>query len=580
MSAPGAAAEAGPSRLKSGVVSASQQASRAAQADPVLGEEGEQDDPRAVVGGPARGGPAQGSASAGGQGQGDEGDEEGDDERMDIKLIQSFADKIQHLPSTGDIDGATGRVQITIPKRGEKDFEPLEETVNLQDMMLQRSREALFNALVGVRGGHSKSISHAFMTPANPYPRLLIVHGHLLDSIGITVRSPPSPADPKGKGKTSLQLLPEEALYLLERGSLQIWIGNEPTPEQAAEGHGEWCEEEFGVKGAVEMSVMEGFGAFIGREGLTWERYQAYAYLKRLGYTVHRARQFIPSHFLAEASPSPTARLLDEQDLRFPRFRTWWLNIPGWIAGLFRALYQGVGRVVNGIASVGLGLQYSLTGRGRPFRGTLLDGWMGKTNSSIFSHLRVIPAGHSQPLPRRAPPPPPSTHATIYDPLRHNPYLPFFHIWKPATPWNKRTWDKGSEEGIKAMKPDYYAGVVESRNTPLPTINQLAEIFDKLPDEPKGPIKKVGPQYVRPPRPARPSPQQGKAAAPPTLAQRAFEVMGLGWLLQPVKKEMTPFINLPELRNGDRAFIVAVNDSGNTGWIRFGRAGFADTLVI
>lgn len=44
------------------------------------------------------------------------------------------------------------RPKISIPKRGEKDFEPLEETVNLQEMMLQNSRQALFEALQGVRG--------------------------------------------------------------------------------------------------------------------------------------------------------------------------------------------------------------------------------------------------------------------------------------------------------------------------------------------------------------------------------------------------------------------------------------------
>jgi hypothetical protein len=55
--------------------------------------------------------------------------------------------KVQHRPGHS-------RPQITIPKRGEKDFEPLEETVNLQEMMLQRSREALFGALQGVRGGN------------------------------------------------------------------------------------------------------------------------------------------------------------------------------------------------------------------------------------------------------------------------------------------------------------------------------------------------------------------------------------------------------------------------------------------
>lgn len=44
------------------------------------------------------------------------------------------------------------RPKITIPKRGEKDFEPLKETMNLQEMMLQNSRQALFDALQGVRG--------------------------------------------------------------------------------------------------------------------------------------------------------------------------------------------------------------------------------------------------------------------------------------------------------------------------------------------------------------------------------------------------------------------------------------------
>ena len=57
--------------------------------------------------------------------------------------------KVQHHPAGS---GLNPTVKISIPKRGEKDFEPLRETVNLQEMMLQRSREALFGALQGVRG--------------------------------------------------------------------------------------------------------------------------------------------------------------------------------------------------------------------------------------------------------------------------------------------------------------------------------------------------------------------------------------------------------------------------------------------
>ncbi len=117
----------------------------------------------------------------------------------------------------------------------------------------------------------SKSMSHALLTSSSPYPRTLIVRGHLMDSMGITVRSQSSSRRAKGR----IELLPEEALYLLERGSLQIWVGDEAVTEtDEREGVGEWKDEEYGVGGAVELGVMDGFAAFIGKDGLSWERYQ------------------------------------------------------------------------------------------------------------------------------------------------------------------------------------------------------------------------------------------------------------------------------------------------------------------
>ena len=115
-------------------------------------------------------------------------------------------------------------------------------------------------------------MAHAILTPTSPYPRILVSRGHLLDSLGISVRYPPSAIT---KSRTYTELLPEEALYLLERGSLQIWLGRPAeTTHEVAAGFGEWCEEELGVKGAIEMSVMEAFATFIGKDGLSWERYQ------------------------------------------------------------------------------------------------------------------------------------------------------------------------------------------------------------------------------------------------------------------------------------------------------------------
>lgn len=226
-------------------------------------------------------------------------EEEEDEQQMDVSFIQGFAEyvhnhtcvnadrsKIQRVPVELLDDVETSRPKVSIPKRGEKDFEPMKEAVNLQEMLLQSSRQALFDALQGVRGvarlvklgsaDRSKSLSHAIITPSSSFPRLIVSRGHVLDSLGITVRRVVD-----GKSNVSVELLPEEALYLVERGSLQIWNGRDAVTDQdAEEGVGSWCDEEFGVKGAVELSVMEAFGVFMGKEGLTWQRYQVRLELK------------------------------------------------------------------------------------------------------------------------------------------------------------------------------------------------------------------------------------------------------------------------------------------------------------
>ncbi|KAK4688042.1 tRNA-splicing endonuclease subunit Sen54, partial [Tremellales sp. Uapishka_1] len=547
------------------------------------------------------------TASPAPTGTAEEEDDDGDEERLDLSIIRGFASKIQRMPDAAG-NPPTSRGKIVIPKRGEKDFEPLQETVNLQEMMLQNSREALFDALVGVRGGSSKSMSHALITPSCPFPRLLVSRGHILDHIGISMRLPPPPGS-FAKPKTYTQLLPEEALYLLERGALQIWIGEEPkTAEETEAGIGQWSDEEWGVKGAVEMSVMEGFAIFMGKEGLTWERYQvrtshaisdrrcglderqAYAYLKRLGYTIARTRRFLPEYFTANEVNIPT----HGQEVTLPPFRTWWASIPRWVANVFRFIGHTLRYTGRSLQKVGLGIDLGRIWSRNPFRGTLLSAWRGSTYrksqtfltqprkltpdspaDSLFSHLRIVPAGHDLPLVSTAPVLP---SISIYGPLVENPYLPFFNVWKPATPWSKTRWDKGSDEGLIRQKPDYIAAIVEARNTPMPSLRQLAEVFDQLPDEPKGPVKRLGPQYDRKPRPSKPAPPPGPSP----------RILSLAWFSQYLPYRYTPMAKpngnagnpMGALRNGDRALIVAVNDSGNTGWVRFGRTGFSEYAVI
>jgi tRNA-splicing endonuclease subunit Sen54 len=56
-----------------------------------------------------------------------------------------------------------------------------------------------------------------------------------------------------------LELLPEEALYLIERGSLFCWINSESGPP---------------------LSVQQAFAEIIGKDNLTLERYQVQSLLQ------------------------------------------------------------------------------------------------------------------------------------------------------------------------------------------------------------------------------------------------------------------------------------------------------------
>lgn len=75
-------------------------------------------------------------------------------------------------------------------------------------------------------------------------------------------------------------LLPEEALFLIERGSLDIRWPIEMTSSVDDEGSEEL---------SIPMSLQAAYASFIGHAGLTLERYTVFTGLKRLGYALARA---------------------------------------------------------------------------------------------------------------------------------------------------------------------------------------------------------------------------------------------------------------------------------------------------
>jgi len=102
-------------------------------------------------------------------------------------------------------------------------------------------------------------------------------------TVGCSIRRPWST-------EKKLELLPEEALYLVERGSLLCWEQTEGQENQAEEPEerGQDLSDPVQIIGAP-LSVQQSFAVMIGKADLTFERYQVYAYLRRFGYVVRRS---------------------------------------------------------------------------------------------------------------------------------------------------------------------------------------------------------------------------------------------------------------------------------------------------
>ena len=188
-----------------------------------------------------------------------------------------------------------------IPRRGEKDFSPLPATNILnsteeartlsayQLATLANSRAALFSALSSGTRSHS-SKSHNSFTWRPELSRATLdnaaTYGIHFSNVGMY-----------NSERKRVELFPEEALYLCERGIIEL--------------HSETVDE--GVTNRVPMSVQQAWGAIIGHDDLTLERFQVslpfsfqhrsrtltvahqvYAFLKRLGYVPIRSRTLAP----------------------------------------------------------------------------------------------------------------------------------------------------------------------------------------------------------------------------------------------------------------------------------------------
>ncbi|KAJ7989408.1 hypothetical protein DPEC_G00304240 [Dallia pectoralis] len=174
-----------------------------------------------------------------------------------------------------------------IPLRGQKDFIP--SGSDQQRERLQQSLEEHWKLVSEERVERLGNLVKAVWIPGEKRVELLSPAGKFWQTMGFSAH-----------GKQSLH--PEEALYLMECGNVQVFHNDLP------------------------LSIQEGYEMFLCSKTMTIQHYQVFAHLKRLGYVVTRFDPSrAPSHYERQVnlsrsrdrsgvqikrkrSPSPTSR--------------------------------------------------------------------------------------------------------------------------------------------------------------------------------------------------------------------------------------------------------------------------------
>ncbi|KAI9843531.1 MAG: tRNA-splicing endonuclease subunit sen54 [Sclerophora amabilis] len=423
----------------------------------------------------------------------------------EIDLTDETQD-FQFLPNLTQTD------HPTIPRRGEKDFEPHGTTH--QSSLLAASRLAMHDALSSTRIHNPKNhiLGHWYPAPRNqccvPHPR-----GPHFKSMG--------KQDREGK----LWLLPEEMLYLLERGNLDVrWP---PSSEERGEKVLD-SDEQLGVP----MSLQGGYAVVIGKEEegkISLERWAVYAGLRRSGYAVLRAPTWGPP------TEEEAKERKEQEDLK--------LEVRG-------EKKEGERRGIGDVSLLErlLGPLFRSTGSHSPPlpMGPLVQPGLYRNYNEIYRLLSVIPyydptTATDTIATKQQPPNEPSRPTSTPEPS----FRIAFHIHKPSPTFRK------SSPGI----PDFRIAVLSARDSTTPTLAQLSSLLDSVPFDPPlvGTTNTTGcGSAASKDEPVSSSTTTATARDPPPNAGRMYQ----------------------RLKHGSRNCILAIVDQGVVSYLRFGEAVF------
>ncbi|KAI3393500.1 hypothetical protein diail_4221 [Diaporthe ilicicola] len=342
-------------------------------------------------------------------------------------------------------------ISVSAIRKGEKDFES--HGTKSQASALEKSRQAMEEVLGYTRVHNSKDWMRAWYFPdrwledevfegnkvktekvAAERKDLLardrvVCVGFEHKTLGRKIRGQGN----NKPGWDQVWLLPEEALFLIERGGLDLWW---PTATLEAvfpvgtESRGAGAvlkiEEEDEYALGFPLSLQAAYALLVGKEGergkTSLRNLQVYSNLNRAGFNVIRV-------------PPPNS---DQTTTRTDTEQALWQR-------LFSLLFPD--REPN-----------------HPAYGPLVRPGLYRSYNSIYKQIAVVPRYK------------PTAHApSPSSETQHSPFRVQFHVWKPSV----QNWSK-----TKPPPPDYYMAVVDAHDTSVPTAEEVSALLDSVPYSP------------------------------------------------------------------------------------------------
>lgn len=254
-----------------------------------------------------------------------------DSDAEDGEEIQDWSQAVKLLNSS---------VTLSLPKRGEKDYEP--DGTNIQDLLLYRARKAMFETLSNsARGSVLSSKVKGFYVPGIHKAVISQSRGNFMHNMGMVDR----------EGKCWLSF--HEFVYLAERGTVTPYYGvNIPKIGDGKEKDLE-----------VPLSMQDLYSLFKSQEEM--DRYFVFSHLKRLGFIVNLTHEthvdstsFYPPHQVRKSSFGVSAAFVNVLSFfnlaRISMLNTFFYNTWNFLLRKYTStsqIYQGLNKLIPSFVS-------------------------------------------------------------------------------------------------------------------------------------------------------------------------------------------------------------------------------------